>query len=90
MTTHELNLDDISPDQLNKMRHALGLNRKKKPYRNYFNTSANDPYWCDLVEKGFATKGGAWTSDTANFYVTFDAVKLIYNKPISKKYYDSI
>lgn len=90
MENQSLNLASLTKEQLGKMRHALGLNRVKKPNRNYFNCSANDPHWCDLVEKGFAGKRGAWTDDTANFYVTFYAVKLLYGKPISRKYYDQI
>lgn len=90
MKNQPLNLANVTKEQLGKMRHALGLNKKKKPNRNYFNCSANDPHWCDLVEKGFATKRGAWTSDTANFVVTFEATKLLYGKPISKKYYDHL
>lgn len=90
MTNEALTLDNLTKDQLGKMRHALGLNRKTKPNRNYFNCSANDPHWCGLVKKGFALKKDAWTSDTANFIVTFEGVKLLYGKPISRKYYDGI
>lgn len=90
MPNQPLDLANVTKDQLGKMRHAIGLNKKKKPNRNYFNCSAQDPHWCDLVEKGYATKRGAWTNDTATFIVTFEAVKQLYGKPISKTYYDGI
>lgn len=83
-------LSDVSEPQLKKMKHALGMNYKSKPYRNYYNCSADNKDWNDLVQKGYAIKGRAWTEDTANFYLTYEAVKLVYGKPISKKYYDGL
>ncbi|MCM3443966.1 MULTISPECIES: hypothetical protein [Metabacillus] len=88
--TKELSLTDVSEEQLKKMRHALGLPRKTKPYRNYYNCSADNTDWIDLVNKGFAIKGNAWTEDTSNFYLTFEATKLVYGKRMSKKYYDEL
>lgn len=88
--TLELNLADVTSAQFEKMHHALGLPRKTKPYRNYYNCDANDPDWNDLVEKGFAIKGGSWSDAKANFFVTFEASKLVYGKRMSKKYYDEL
>lgn len=86
----ELNLADVTTEQLRKMQHALGLPRKAKPYRNYYNCSASNEDWNDLVEKGFAIKGRAWTEDTANFFLTYEATKLVYGKRMSKKFYDEL
>lgn len=83
-----LNLEEVSTEQLRMMKHALGLPRKKKPYRNYFYCSVTDKEWNDLVNKGFATKRGGWSEDKAYYFLTYEAVKLVYGKPISKKYYD--
>ena len=85
-----LNLTDVSEEQLKKMKHALGLPRKARPYRNYYNCNADNADWNDLVKKGFAIKGKAWTEDKANFYLTFEATKLVYGKRMSKEYYDEL
>lgn len=45
----------FSDRQVDKARHALGLTRKKRAYRNYY-ASDPDPDWDDLVERGLAVK----------------------------------
>lgn len=80
----------ISGKQVEEMKHALGLNYKKRPYRNYFYCSVDDKDWNDLVEKGFATKHKGQDERNACFRLTYDATKLIYDKRISKKYYDEL
>lgn len=81
---------DISKDQLSEMQHALGLTRVKKPNRNMFYTNGDDANWNDLVSKGYATKGSGWTAGKAYFFVTWEGLKRIYSKPISKKYFSEI
>lgn len=85
-----LAIDQISNEQLSVMNHALGLNRKKKPNRNYFYCDGNNPVWSDLVDKGFATRSAGWTEGKAYFRVTFEGAKSIYTKPMSKKYFDEL
>lgn len=41
---------------MGKMKHALGLGRKSKPYRNYYLLSSPCDDWEDLINKGFAKK----------------------------------
>ncbi|MDY0394767.1 hypothetical protein ACFSMW_06715 [Virgibacillus halophilus] len=86
----KLNLDNVSYEQLEEMEHALGMPRKARPYRNYFNCSADDKNWNDLVDKGFATKSKSWSEDKANFHLTYEATKLVYGKRMSKKYYNDL
>jgi hypothetical protein len=86
----ELNLNDVSGEQLRKMKHALGLGRKKRPYRNYFFVNSPDNDWDDLVNKGFAKKTEGINEGSIVYYLTFEAVKLIYGKRMSKKYYDEL
>ena len=50
-TTNELNLAEDSEEQLKENANVLGLPRKTKPYRNYYNCSANNEDWNDLVER---------------------------------------
>lgn len=51
----------LSSNQINKMKHALGLNHQRprrgsySPYRNAYITS-DDPEWNELVEQGLARK----------------------------------
>ena len=44
----------VTKSQLNKMKHALGLNRNIKPNRNYYYTYANDDDWEELIAEGLA------------------------------------
>lgn len=85
-----LSLDNISNEQLEQMKHALGLPRSKKPYRNRFYIDSNNALWNDLVEKGFATKHGGWEEDMAYFRLTFEAAKTVYGKSMSKKDFDDL
>lgn len=45
---------DLSAEQREKMRHALGLDRQKVAYRNHYITLSSDPDWEDLVERKLA------------------------------------
>lgn len=85
----ELNLNNVSDEQLEIMKHALGIGRKSKPYRNYYFCS-DDNDWNELISKGFAKRYEAHTDGKYYYYLTFEAVKLIYGKRISKKYYDEL
>lgn len=53
----------MNKSQINNVEHALKNG-------NRFYTNADDENWNDLVNKGFATKGGGWENDMAYFRVT--------------------
>ncbi|MBO1515580.1 hypothetical protein [Metabacillus bambusae] len=61
---------NVTAAQIENMKHALGLPRSKKPYRNRFYTESDDKSWNDLVEKGLAGKRSGWEEDMSYFYVT--------------------
>lgn len=84
------NQQEITAEQKSEMDHALGLNYKKKPTRNYFYCNSNDPNWTDLVIKGLATMSGGWSEGKAYFRLTFEAAKGIYGKPMSRKYFEEL
>ena len=81
---------DVTQEQVSKMRHCIGLNYKKKPYRNYFYCTSPNPLWEDLVEKGLARKRGGVESGDVVYHLTYEAVKELYGKPISQKYYKAM
>lgn len=84
-TTHT----QVSSKQLQMMRHALGLDWKKRPYRNRFYTAIHDSdgiAWQDLVQRGLAVQLPGWKSevDMAYFKCTYEGAKLAYGKPLSE------
>jgi hypothetical protein len=81
------NATELSRDQIGQMKHALGLNYKNKPSRNYFYCDGNNPTWSDLVDKGLANRHEGWTEGKAYFRLTYEAAKLIFTKPMSRKYF---
>ncbi|WP_121616662.1 hypothetical protein [Virgibacillus halodenitrificans] len=92
METFILSLNDVSSKQLGNMKHALGLGRKNRPYRNYFFLNSPSIEWEDLVDKGFAKKNTNTINGGSSvvYYLTYEATKLVYGKRISKKYYDEL
>ncbi|WP_374187484.1 hypothetical protein ACEPPU_24350 [Priestia aryabhattai] len=82
-----MNLSDVTSKQLGMMKHALGLDYSRKPYRNYYYTSSNHEGWNDLFNKGFAKVVPAEKEGKSYFFLTYEAVKLIYRKNITEKYY---
>ena len=80
---------EVSGEQMSAMKHALGLNYQKKPYRNRFYCSENDERWNDLVSKGLAEKGLDWKEDKCCFWLSKLGVAFILGKSISiEKYKD--
>jgi len=81
-------LGNVSEKQLKVMRHALGLNYKKRQYRNYFFLHS-DIVGIDeknnLVVIVFNIMSGL-NEDSYYCHLTFEAVKLVYGKRISKSY----
>jgi hypothetical protein len=86
-TTSRLN---VSEEQLKEMKHALGLDYKKRPYRNRYYCSIHNTNWNDLVEKNYAKKLQGWDSDSAYYKLTYEATKAVYGKRMSKKLYDEL
>lgn len=80
----------LSKEQINQMKHALGLTYKKKPTRNYYYINGDDPLWSDLVDRGFATRSQGWTEGKAYFRLTFEGAKSIFTKPMSRKYFEEL
>lgn len=71
----------LSSNQINKMKYALGLDRRKPgrssytPYRNAFFTG-DDPEWNELVEQGLATKSAdPFCSGNYAYFVTPAGIK---------------
>jgi hypothetical protein len=83
-------LENISAQQLEEMKHALGLGRVKKPYRNRFYTEATDANWNDLVDKGLAKKSKGWEEDMAYFHLTIEGARLVYGKRMTKDFYEDL
>jgi hypothetical protein len=83
-------IETLTADQISAMRHALGLNYKKKPSRNYYYTSRKNPVWCDLESKGLAITSAGWEADRAYFFLTFEGAKTIFTKPMSRKYFEAL
>lgn len=82
---------DVSERQLEEMKHCIGLNYRKRPYRNYFYTEEYDKYWNDLVFKGLAIKGKRMISEKyANFFLTKQGFEYVLGKSISTKCYEKI
>jgi hypothetical protein len=84
----------ITKGQQSDMEHALGLDYKKKPYRNRYCTSENDKEWNDLVSKGLALKGyrhdELYGKGNRMFWLTKAGVEFILGKKISQKAYDEL
>ena len=45
----------MNKKQIENVTHALGLDYKKEPFRNRYNSDLNDS-WEDLILKGYASK----------------------------------
>ena len=85
----------VTTTQLNLMRHALGLDNEKRPYRNRFYTAITDldgVAWKDLVDRGLAVQLPGWKSEInmAYFKCTYDGAKLAYGKPLSEKRFKAL
>lgn len=81
----------ITDEQLKEMRHSLGLNYKKKPYRNRFFTHCDDEKWNDLVSKKLACKSKRVEEDgNCYFWLTKFGVEYTYGKSMSDKFYNEL
>lgn len=83
---------EITDSQRDIMEHCIGLNYKKKPYRNYFFINHKDKEWNDLVDKGLAIKSSKEpdTHGCIYFWLSKQGVEFILNKSISNKVYEEL
>lgn len=73
MTVHT-----FTDEQVSKARHALGLDRERVAYRNYYSCE-DDPDWNDLVERGMATKRKSPVSPDFLYHLTKRALFYFLN-----------
>lgn len=67
--------------QVDNIKHALGLSRKKIPYRNYYNDNDNAS-WNELVVKGIAKKIEVKNCSGAFMYCLNDSgIRVIQGSP---------
>lgn len=83
---------DITEEQLRQMKHSLGLDYEKKPYRNYSFLNHKDKEWNDLVVKGLAAKSRKEPNEWGSiyFWLTKQGVEYIVEKSISDKAYKKL
>lgn len=64
-------MSGLSAVEIDRMRHALGLNRSAKSYRNYYDAGVCDvPIWLGLVERELAVERPCAFVTGRLFYVT--------------------
>lgn len=83
---------EVTESQKDIMKHCIGLNYKKKPYRNYFFTNHEDTEWNELVEKGLAIKSSKEPDSHGciYFWLNKQGVEFILDKSISDKVYNEL
>jgi len=63
----------VTIEQLDLMRHTVGLDRSDNPYRNYFSADEGHTHWnslIELVEMGLMTKRKSTVSSDTIFHIT--------------------
>lgn len=81
----------VTEYQLKLMKHCIGLDYKKKPYRNYFCTCPEDKDWNELVGKGLAIKSSKETNNGCIcFWLSRQGVEFVLGKSISEKVYKEL
>lgn len=75
----------VTIEQLKLMRHMLGLDYEKKPYRNYGYFQKPQEDCEDLVNKGLATKCDGDKEGHVVYHLTKEGIELAYKKPLSQK-----
>ncbi|WP_097025406.1 hypothetical protein [Clostridium peptidivorans] len=82
---------EVTPYQLDLMKHCIGLDYKKKPYRNRYQTQAEDEGWNDLVKKGLAKMSDNIADNGLTwFWLTQQGVEYVLGKSVSKKVYEDL
>lgn len=74
----------ITETQREAMLHCLGLDWKKKPFRNYYCEYEPNAEWEDLVNKGLAKRNlylkGGMANDLYYYHVTTKGKEILFNK----------
>jgi hypothetical protein len=82
---------EVSQEQLKLMKHALGLDWQKKPYRNRYFDNKDNSEWCNLVNKGLACKGNERAEDSnIMFWLTKEGVEFVLGHKIRQSTYDDL
>ncbi|MBO0575129.1 hypothetical protein EXQ42_09635 [Clostridium botulinum] len=82
---------EVTPYQLHLMKHCIGLDYKKRPYRNYFCTSPDDKDWNELVGKGLAAKSNKEPNNGCiYFWLSRQGVEYVLGKSVSDKVYEEL
>ncbi|BDB03497.1 hypothetical protein [Clostridium botulinum] len=81
---------EVTEEQLDEMKHALGLSYGKKPYRNIFYSSTSDKKWNDLVAKDLAEKDFNSENKNCYFWLSKLGVAFILGKSITIKKYNNL
>ncbi|WP_242859897.1 hypothetical protein [Clostridium drakei] len=73
------------------MKHCIGLDYKKKPYRNYFCTCPGDKDWNELVDKGLAIKSKKEPNNGCiYFWLSRQGVEYVLEKSVGEKVYNEL
>ncbi|ACA46953.1 hypothetical protein HYH96_18160 [Clostridium botulinum] len=73
------------------IKHCIGLDYKKKPYRNRYETQSKDEDWNDLVKKGLATMSNNIADNGLTwFWLTQQGVEYVLGKSVSQKVYEEL
>lgn len=83
---------EVTDKKLELMKHCIGLDYKKTPYRNYFCTQEDDKDWNELVEKGLAVKGTKHPNNDEfiYFWLSKQGVEYVLEKSVSDKVYKEL
>lgn len=83
---------EVTDYQLELIEHCIGLNYKKKPYRNRFFTQADDNDWNELVDKGLGVKGTTQPNNDGcvYFWLSKQGVEYALGKSVSDKVYKEL
>lgn len=80
---------EVTAEQLDDMKHTLGLDYSKKPYRNRYYAESNNKGWEDLVNKGLASKIEE-QPNRISYWLTKQGVEYVLGKSIGDKYYKEL
>lgn len=83
-------MEIVSQEQLRIMKHMLGLDYKKKPYRNYFYSHSIQEDIEDLIKNDLALSKDASNNRDIVYCLTKKGVEFIINKEISQKEYNEL
>jgi hypothetical protein len=85
-----LSLADLTATQISIIKHALVLDYSRKPYRNYYHCSKPDDEWEELVNKDFANIKEGEREGSVYYFLTYPALKLLYRKNVTEKYFKEL